>query len=246
MTLSVAAKIFDPIFRETGFIDRRMHKSLAQIVSEADSGNFRSQRNGSLTIDHNEELGRHFFRQEPVQELAKIFTSDKFLSKINRLLHQSNSIFSIKRDPYLEIERELFPKLQPIPLSRLTTAPDHWKIPINGAALLRHHSSLKRNNNNPSFASWYLNNVDDETLLKAAINYVLAFGKIPIIPKMTFTRGYKGMFLPPHTDTLDKLASMMIYLPISDKQENSTRDLVLVTQKWRYLATNTPSYSSKG
>ena len=214
-----AVKTIDPVFRFIDFIDHCTHKSLVQIVSEADSNKFRSQRNASLTIDHDEELGHHFFKQEPVQKLAGIITSDKFISKINNLLDQSNSIFSKGRHPYLEIDRKLFPKLKATPSSRLIAATNHWKIPINGFTPLRHHSYLQRNNENPSFSSWHIGDIDDDTLLKTSINYALAFGKIPIIPKMTFTRGYKGMFLPPHTDALDKLVAMMIYLPISDRNK---------------------------
>ena len=217
---SKAVKTFDPVFRFIDFIDHCTHKSLAQIVSRADGNKFRSQRNASLTIDHHEEFGQYFFKQEPVQKLAAVITSDKFISQINNLLDQSNSMFSKGRQPYLEIDRKLFPKLQATCSSRLIAETNHWKIPINGFIPLRHHSCLQRNNKNPSFSSWYIGNIDDEILLKTSINYALAFGKIPIIPKMTFTRGYKGMFLPPHTDALDKLVAMMIYLPISDDQEN--------------------------
>ena len=67
MTLSVAAKIFDPIFRETGFIDRRMHKSLAQIVSEADSAT-----SGLNEMDHSQLI--------TMKNLAVIF-SDRNLCK---------------------------------------------------------------------------------------------------------------------------------------------------------------------
>ena len=230
MKAQVLHQLRDPVFSISGMINSDLQNELTKIVLNAPDLSFRSQRSFSRTIDHHEDFGKKIFENSAVKELAKMATSEIFINFINVLLQDSNSYFAKKRNPHISppvssgtlIDNTSIPEIESRCLRTVDSNElDKW-APVDGFIPLWHSSVYNDlSDKEKFFKSWHQGEVNDVDMASIIFSYVCAFRKIPVIPKMTFTKGYKGMHLPPHTDAQDKLASIMLYLPINEKQKQA-------------------------
>ncbi len=198
---SLIPNLRDPVFKLRGLIDEQLKDSLTSLLASADIPSFsKSDIGAKYSLKNDSGLGKELFNTTPVQRLAKVVTSASFVSLLSDLFRKSTSTYL--SHPLLEDSPSVLP-------SCLNTF-----IP-------------KEYSNVPISRSWYSSQTSSS--LDSITNFILAYNSIPFIPSMQFSLINKGGFIPPHTDTTQKLASILLYLPLNSKQKSSP----LGTTFWR-------------
>ena len=206
-----------PAWKITGLIDNSLRRQLLNVLTADVKREFSVATCGQkLSLEHNSPAGSKLFQQVPCQILADMVISSALLRLMSSLIKTTDSKFN-----------DLFPSSSSIlkPIRRLPRESSKKHIDRVGQAWKPSLSALY-DRIDPSFHA--------ELFAKAR-------NCLPFIPRMQFSIMRKGTYIPPHTDIGNKIATLMIYLPTSERQSDSK----LGTTFWNPITKNSNVLSQR-
>ncbi len=150
---------------------------------------------GKYSLRHDSVIGNELFKEPAIQELSKTIASQNVINLLSEKFLESNSNF--RKALHLGL-----PYLKPVSKRYCIDC----RTSTNNYSYIWHPDYLKLREKSQEYVQ----------------NFILAYNAVPFILDMQFSIMQPGSYIPLHTDISTKIASLMIYLPINNLQENST------------------------
>jgi len=187
-----------PVWKIKGLVSQSLRQDLYRVMKEEKLMNFSKAKTGmKMSIEHKSTKGMSLFSKNACVMLSKSILSREFLQLLSDLLRQSDS-------SYKRLMHDSKTLLRPLRLSHLVNGDTRlggidtpWLIDMKRLYGVSRPETI---------AQWYGN----------------AFNCVPFIPRMQFSIMPPGSYIPPHTDISNKIATLMVYLPDSQRQSQSS------------------------
>lgn len=159
------------------------------------SNNFDKAKVGAkLSIEHKSSNADSMVELSSVQRLMRKVISESFLNNLSMAL--------IKTDSYWAKDIQMNKKLlKPLSIGKFVSSPNRTYLPHPWRISLKELS------------------LDNIRGLRES--FEKAYNCVCFIPRMQFSLMNHSTFIPPHTDISNKIATIMLYLPINESQRNS-------------------------
>ena len=221
----------------SGYTDNELRRQLIDLIKAYPKNKFKigkSEYGEYYSIEQSSKAGRELFNSKAVQELAYNVTSTKSIELLSKLFIRSRSNF-LNLD-FLETISNLSPK----DYKEFISGFKHSKNKLLPLELV--DSLNVFGGENKLHSAWLYSSKEESEKIRFrefAAQSLIKHKAIPFVPNMDIASRESGNDLPPHTDTLRKIATLLIYLPTTEEQRNS----YLGTTFWKPL-TNYNMYSS--
>ena len=192
-----------PVWLVKGLITEQEKAEIIELMKKLSPAEMTSASIGKkLSIEHKENRSRYIIESKACRNIMSRVISEKILLKLSELLIKTDSLWG-------KYASEGGKVLRPFSLGCLSTE-------CNGIDI---HNAWKTS----------LKGLDIKRIASIRQSYEHAYNCVSFVPRMQFSVLRNGSYIPPHTDISNKIATIMIYLPVNQEQENSN----LGTSFWK-------------